>query len=85
VIGSFLAIKVIRAGRLSILPKLLAGTVGGVAGGSLLATIFNGGAPAPVVGGSLDVAVLLVQAIGGLLGGGVLASVLAAILEGARR
>jgi hypothetical protein len=51
---------------MAMLPKLLSGAIGGVAGGSILGALFGTGTVDPAAAASLDMG----QVVGALVGGG---------------
>lgn len=69
--GGGVAATIMKQAAMSLLPKLLAGGIGGIAGGSALGGIIGsaiGGDPA----GGMDIGSIIGDVVGGAAGGGVL-------------
>ena len=80
--GGGVAVAMIRSAGMALLPKLVSGAIGGVAGGSILGAIFAGGdvADPGAAAGALDTGARIVEVVGALVGGGVLTGVAGRVL-----
>ncbi len=79
--GGGIVSNILKQAGAALLPKLIAGALGGVGGGQLL-----GGALAGMLGGdpanSMDLMNIIAQVISGAGGGGLLAAIAGAVLKG---
>ena len=92
IVGAGVAGTVVKAAAMANLPRILSGAVGGVAGGTLIASLLGGGAVDPVAtaeaataASGLDIGALLGQVLGGAVGGGALTALIGAVTGDGRR
>jgi hypothetical protein len=73
--------NIIKTAGAAMLPKLIAGALGGVGGGQLLGGALGGMLGGDAAGG-MDIGNILGQVISGGLGGGVLSTIAGMVLKG---
>ena len=71
--------NIVKTAGMALLPKLISGVIGGIAGGSILGALVGGGgvdptaaADAAAAAGGMDWGQLIAQLVGGVGGGGIL-------------
>jgi hypothetical protein len=78
--GGGILSKILKTSTASMLPKILAGALGGIGGGQVLGGALAGMMGADAAGG-MDIGAILAQVLSGVAGGGVLSAVAGMVLK----
>ena len=81
VVGSGIVGTILKQAAMAMLPKLLAGGIGGIAGGQLLGGVISGALGGDASSG-MDIGNILGNVIAGAGGGGGLAAIAGTLLKG---
>ena len=79
-VGGGVAGNLVKQAAMALLPKLIAGGIGGIGGAQILGTLIGGAAT-----GDMDLGSIIGDVGGGLVGGGVLTSIVGMVMSSMKK